>query len=129
MSFEPRSANADASARPGMTLTQVLALDRRIVLYGHKITDLAPYGDLGIGLDPEGPVGFALVRGYRRNDRFTCLPEPIVLSVFGSGRPAAAGDEDAHAGEHLWTMAAADRALQLRLQPGTVGALLQLDGG
>jgi hypothetical protein len=125
MSFEPRSA--DAGARPGMTLTQVLALGRRVVLYGHKITDLVPYGDLGIGLDPEGPVGFALVRGYRRNDRFTCLPEPVVLSVFGNGRPAAADDGDAHAGEHLWTMAAADRALQLRLQPGTVGTLLQLD--
>jgi len=127
MTFEPRSA--EASVRPGMTLTQVLALDRRIVLYGHKITDLVPRGDLGIGLDPEGPVGFALVRGYRRNDRFSCLPEPIVLSVFGNGRPAAIDDDDAQAGEHLWTMTAMDRALQLRLQPGTVATLLQLGMG
>jgi hypothetical protein len=125
MSFDTRSA--DAPVRLGMTLTQVLALDRRIVLYGRKITDLSPVGDLGIGLDPEGPVGFALVRGYRRNDRFTCLEKPIVLSVFGGGRPAAADDGDAHAGEHLWTMTAADRALQLHLQVGTVGTLLRLD--
>lgn len=125
MSFDPSECDSVVSA--GVTLTQVLALDRRIALYGCRITDLTPRGDLGVGLDPEGPVGFALVRGYRRNGRFALLAAPIVLSVFGDGHSPAPDDADARAGERIWTVSAADRALHLRLQQGTLAALLQLD--
>ena len=125
MSFE--SLEAEAGTRPGITLTEVLSLGRRLVLYGCRITDLVPRGDLGVGLDPEGPVGFALVRGYHRNGRFTQLGEPLVLSVFGDGRQPASDDPDARDGERIWTMAAADRALHLVLQQGTLAALLRCD--
>jgi hypothetical protein len=113
-----------APAREGVTITQVLALDRRVSLYGARITDLSPRGDLGLGLDPEGPVGFALIRGYRRNGRFTVLRDPLVLSVFGDGRPADPGDGDAQASERVWVVALADRAFGLVLQQGGLAALL-----
>jgi hypothetical protein len=116
-----------AAARPGVSLTQVLALGRRLALYGSRIHDLSPRGDLGLGLDPEGPVGFALVHGYRRGERFTTLPTPLVLSVFGDGQPADAADVHARPGDRVWTVAAADRALRLDLQQGTLAALLALD--
>ncbi|MFO1330765.1 MAG: hypothetical protein U1F56_25715 [Rubrivivax sp.] len=125
MTHEPTRPDVQ-SPRAGVTLTQVLALERRVDLYGSRITDLAPRGDLGLGLDPEGPIGFALVRGYRRNGRFACLPSPLVLSVFGDGRAPAPEDPDAGEGERVWTVAAADRALQVKLQQGTLAALLQL---
>lgn len=127
MKLEP--STLEPAARPGITLTQVLSLDRRLSLYGNRITDLVPRGDLGLGLDPEGPVGFALVRGYRRGARFNWLPVPLVLSVFGDGQPPAADDDDARAGERIWTVAAADRALQLQLQQCTLAALLQPAAG
>ena len=118
--------SGEKSSDHGTTLTQVLALGRVLCLYGRRISDLTPRGDLGLGLDPEGPVGFALVRGYRRNAGFTALPTPLVLSIFGEGRPAGADDTDAQAGERTWTFAAADRALRLELQQGTLAALLGL---
>ena len=53
MTHEPTRPDVQ-SPRAGVTLTQVLALERRVDLYGSRITDLAPRGDLGLGLDPEG---------------------------------------------------------------------------
>lgn len=108
-----------------VTLTQVLSLDRQLVLYGQRVSDLSPRGDLGLGLDPEGPVGFALVRGFRRGGRCHRLDTPLVISVFGDGQPAAADDGFAQPDERLWTMAAADRALRLDLQQGPLAALLE----
>ena len=113
------------TGRSGLTLTDVLALDRRLAIYGRPITDLAPRGDLGLGLDPEGPVGFALVRGFRRSNRFYLLRAALVLSVFGDGRAPTDDDPDSLTGERIWTVADADRALQLNLQQGTLAALLQ----
>lgn len=115
------------SGAGGITITQVLSLDRRVSLYGLRITDLAPRGDLGLGLDPEGPVGFALVRGFRRNGLFKRLSEPLVLSVFGEGGISDPADADAMDGERVWQVALADRVLRLELQQGSLAALL--DGG
>jgi hypothetical protein len=111
----------------GITMTEVLSLDRRVKLYGMRITDLSPRGDLGLGLDPEGPVGFALVRGYRRNDQFRRLNEPLVLSVFGEGSASDPGDAEALGGERIWKVALADRVLRLELQQGGLAALLDAD--
>jgi len=112
------------SSPSGVTITEVLSLDRRVCLYGMRITDLSPRGDLGLGLDPEGPVGFALVRGYRRNDQFRRLREPLVLSVFGEGDASDPDDAEALRGERVWKVALADRVLRLELQQGGLAALL-----
>lgn len=119
----PRTSD-DLFERTSVTLTDVLALDRTMLLYGSRISDLNPRGDLGLGLDPEGPVGFALVRAYRRSGRFVALPAPCVLSIFGDGVLPAPDDPDAREGERLWPAAASDRALRLELHQGTLAALL-----
>ncbi|RZL35650.1 MAG: hypothetical protein EOP35_12950 [Rubrivivax sp.] len=105
-------------------MTEALSLDRRVSLYGMRITDLSPRGDLGLGLDPEGPVGFALIRGYRRNGVFKRLDEALMLSVFGDGRAADPTDADALAGERVWQVALADRLLRVELRQGSLVALL-----
>jgi hypothetical protein len=117
-------ARADTPTGSGLTLTQVLNLERDLCLYGRRITDLSPRGDLGLGLDPEGPVGFAMVRAFRRAGGFTRLAKPLVLSVFGEGQRPDAADRDAEPGERLWIASAADRALRIELQHGTLTALL-----
>lgn len=114
----------DRAGASGITMTEVLSLGRRVCLYGMRITDLVPRGDLGLGLDPEGPVGFALVRGYRSNGRFTRLDQALVLSVFGEGSAGDAGDTDALDGERVWEVALADRLLRLELQQGSLASLL-----
>ncbi len=114
----------DLSRASGITMTEMLSLDNRVRLYGRRITDLAPRGDLGLGLDPEGPVGFALVRGYRRNGLFKPLNEPLVLSVFGEGTACDPADAEALEGERVWESALADRLLRLELQQGSLAALL-----
>lgn len=114
----------DPSSSSGITMTEMLSLDRRVSLYGKRITDLSPRGDLGLGLDPEGPVGFALVRGYRRNGQFTRLNEALVLSVFGEGSAREPADVDALDGERVWEVALADRLLRLELQQGSLASLL-----
>jgi len=116
----------DPSSAGGVTMTEMLSLDRRVSLYGLRITDLSPRGDLGLGLDPEGPVGFALVRGYRRNGQFKRLDEALVLSVFGEGRACDPADVDAADGERVWEVALADRLLRLELQRGSLAALLNV---
>ncbi len=121
------SKHDDVPLRGGCTLTQVIALERRIDLYGRRVTDLSPRGDLGLGLDPEGPVGFAVIHGYRHGQRFTPLTHPLILSIFGDGHPPAADDADAAPGDSVWTVAAADRALRLQVGQGTLAALLGLE--
>lgn len=107
-----------------ITLTRVLALDRTIVLHGRRISDLTPLGDLGLGLDPEGPVGFALIRAFSCAGRHSVLPMPLVLSVFGQGRAAQADDPGADVGERSWQAAAGDRALRVDIRHGTLEFLL-----
>lgn len=114
----------DPSAAGGVTMTEILSLDRRVRLYGMRITDLSPRGDLGLGLDPEGPVGFALVRGYRHHGLFKQLDQALVLSVFGEG--SRCDDADALDGERVWEVALADRLLRLELQQGSLAALLNV---
>jgi hypothetical protein len=116
----------DQSGACGVTMTEMLSLDRRVRLYGMRITDLSPRGDLGLGLDPEGPVGFALVRGYRRHGLFKQLDEALVLSVFGEGSRCDSDDADALDGERVWDVALADRLLRLELQQGSLAALLNV---
>ena len=111
-----------------VTLSQVLSLHSAVQLYGMRISDLAPQGDLGLGLDPAGPLCFASVRGVAREGRFTELPATIVLSMFGEGEPPASDDAAALAGERIWTMAAGDRALRMQLHQGTLSSLLTAAG-
>lgn len=107
-----------------VTLSQVLSLHRTVKLYGRRISDLAPRGDLGLGLDPAGPLGFAAVRAAACDqDRFD-LTEPIVLSVFGEGEPPEDSDAIALPGERIWTMAMGDRGLKLQIVQGTLWSLL-----
>lgn len=118
------SDNPPPAALSPFTLTQVLALDRQVALHGVRITDLSPRGDLGLGLDPEGPVGFALIHGFSRNGQFQRLAAPVVLSVFGEGRPHEGPGSEGPPAERIWHVALADRALRLELQQGSISALL-----
>lgn len=118
------SDNTPPAPPSPFTLTQVLALDRQVALHGVRITDLCPRGDLGLGLDPEGPVGFALIRGFSRNGQFQRLGTPVVLSVFGEGRLHEGPQSEGLPGERVWQVALADRALRLELQQGSISALL-----
>jgi hypothetical protein len=115
------------NAREGLTISEVLSLDRRVSLYGVRISDMTPRGDLGLGLDPEGPVGFACIRGYRRRGGFVGLARPILLSVFGEGRVSDPSDIDARAGDRVWQAALNDQVLRLELLQGNLAALLDGD--
>lgn len=108
-----------------LTLTQVLARGRTLRLYGIRITDIHPQGDLGLALDPEGPVAFALVRAFHAAGRTTVLAQAAVLSVYGDGQPPGPDDPLAEAGERVWTAGAGDAALRLVLQQAPLLALLQ----
>jgi hypothetical protein len=115
-------------AAPGsLTISQVLALDRQVCLYGLRISDLSPRGELGLGLDPEGPVGFAHIRGYRHQGNFRRLAQPLMPSVFGQGRACEPSDADALLGERVWQLAMADRLLKLEMQQGGLAAFLGVD--
>lgn len=119
------TVNPQAPSRArGITMTEMLSLDRKVSLYGVRITDISPRGDLGLGLDPEGPVGFVLVRGYRRNGQFKRLNEALVLSAFGEGNARDPADPDGLDGERIWEVALADRLLRLELQQGSLASLL-----
>jgi hypothetical protein len=122
----PTDSPVKPACQSGLTISEVLSLDRSISLYGLRISDLSPRGDLGLGLDPEGPVGFARIRGYRQNGLFTSLPQPLVLSVFGEGRACEPSDSNALSGERIWPCALADRALRLEMQQGSLAALLSV---
>ncbi len=107
-----------------VTLSQVLSLHTTVRLYGHRISDLAPRGDLGLGLDPAGPLGFASIRSVVHDQQTIRLPKPLILSVFGEGEPMLAGDAAGQPGERTWTLAMGDRALQLDFHQGTLSSLL-----
>lgn len=114
-----------------LTLTAVLARQHPLRLLGMRIADVAPQGDLGLGLDPDGPVGFALVRAVEQGGRWTVLPEPMVISVHGDGQPPLPADNLAEADERVWRASSQDVAVRLvvlraplvsLLQPALVGA-------
>ncbi len=113
------------TAPPAITLTQVLTRSSVLRLLGTRITDLTPRGDLGLGLDPEGPVGFALVRAFAQADRWTLLPQPLVLSVFGEGQPPGTDDGLASADDRVWAANSQDAAVRLVLLPAPLSSLLQ----
>ena len=113
------------------TLTQVLTGHRLLRLLGQRIADLAPQGDLGLGPDPDGPVGFALVRAVQQAGRWTVLPEPLVLSVHGEGQPPQPGDTLAAPDERVWRAGSQDLAVRLAVLQAPLSGLLQaaLGGG
>lgn len=126
----PESAAVVSHApSPVLTLTQVLTRHQLLRLLGTRIADLAPRGDLGLGLDPEGPVGFALVRAVEQAGRWSLLAEPLVLSVFGDGQLPGPDDVLADADERIWTAGSQDAALLLRIVPAPLGSLLQMVRG
>jgi hypothetical protein len=107
-----------------ITLTQMLTRHRTVRLYGNRIADINPRGDLGLGLDPEGPVAFALIRAFHQAGHTTVLAEPAVLSVHGDGQAAGPDDPLAQADEQVWTAASTDAALRLELQQAPLQAIL-----
>lgn len=108
-----------------ITLTQVLTDHRLLRLLGRRIADLAPQGDLGLGPDPEGPVGFALVRAVQQAGRWTVLPEPLVLSVHGSGQSPDTADDLAQPDERVWRAGSQDMAVRLAVLTAPLSGLLQ----
>ncbi len=108
-----------------ITLTNILKQRALIRLIGARLTDLAPRGDLGLGLDPAGPVGFAQIRAFSVNDRATELHLPLIMSVYGDGDEPAAGDTLAAAGDRVWTVGQDDVTLALRVDRGSAAQLLR----
>lgn len=108
-----------------LTLTQVLLQRGALRLYGSAVCDLQPRGDLGLALDPDGPVGFALIRAYLQAGQPVILPVPVVLSVYGAGQPPAADDALAGPDDRVWTVRQHDAGLLLVLRPGHLIDLLQ----
>lgn len=73
-----------------MTLTQVLLEQDQMLVYGQQVSDFYLRGDLGLGLDPEGPVGFAWIHAFKPATGSRCqLAVPLLLSVHGPGEPHA----------------------------------------
>lgn len=106
-----------------MTITQWLAERDEIRLYGNRISDLQPRGDLGLALDPDGPVGFALISRVVRRGCTIRLTPPRLLSVYGEGVPTPAG-EDGSSSERMWRCGAADAVLVLQIERGTLDQVL-----
>ncbi len=112
-----------------LTLTQVLTGHRLLRLLGKRIVDLAPHGDLGLGPDPEGPVGFALVRAVQHAGHWTVLAEPLVLSVHGDGQPPQPDDSLALPDERMWRAGSQDMAVRLVVVAAPLSGLLQVSMG
>ncbi len=110
------------------TLTQVLLQRGALRLYGSAVSDLQPRGDLGLGLDPDGPVGFALIRAYRHAGHGVVLPAPLLLSVYGAGQAPAADDALAGPDDRVWAVHQHDAGLLLALRPGRLIDLLRAGG-
>lgn len=80
-----------------VTLTQVMQQQEQLLVFGQQVSDFYLRGDLGMGLDPAGPVGFAWIRAYQSSNGLRQpLAAPLLLSVHGPGEAsgqAAAPDE------------------------------------
>ncbi len=69
-----------------ITLTQVLNRQNQVFLYGHRVCDFVLRGDLGMGLDPAGPLVFAWICAFAAADgRVRELKPPLLMSVPGEG--------------------------------------------
>lgn len=108
-----------------VTLTDVLTQSQTVVLYGKHITDIVPRGHLGLDLDPEGPVSFALVRCAAVGSRSLVPQEPVVLTVYGEGTVPEPDDPLAQAGERCWRALTADLALRLDIRKASIMSLLK----
>ena len=108
-----------------LTLTQVLLQRGALRLYGSVVADLQLRGDLGLALDPDGPVGFALIRAYRHAGCGVVLPAPLLLSVYGAGQPPGPDDVLAGPDDRVWAARQHDASLLLALRPGRLIDLLQ----
>jgi hypothetical protein len=106
-----------------ITITQLLAERDEIRLFGRRLSDLQPRGDLGLALDPDGPVGFALISRVLRRGCLIHLTPPRLLSVYGDGVPAPAGD-DGSSPERMWRCSGADPVLTLQIERGTLDQVL-----
>ena len=111
-----------------VTLTQVLSQRDALRLYGSKVSDLSPRGDLGLGMDPEGPVGFAQIRAYRLGGRTLLLASPLIMSVFGEGEAPGEDDDVAQDSERVWSVRQDDMALSITVGRGSSMQLLRAAG-
>lgn len=108
-----------------MNLTDVLAQQQTVRLFGHMIHDLSPKGPLGLALDPNGPVRFAAIRAYALANRMVDLPQPVLMSVYGDGSEPAPDDIGARPHERCWTALSGDLALRMDLRKASVLGVLQ----
>jgi hypothetical protein len=77
-----------------VTLTQVLLMQNQLLLFGQQVSDFYLRGDLGLGLEPGGPIGFAWIHAMQAaHGTRQALPAPLLMSVHGpgeaSGHPSA----------------------------------------
>jgi len=93
------------------TLTQVLFENEQVLLFGDHVSDFYLRGDLGLGLDPAGPVGFAWIRSYQtaegQRQRFAT---PLLVSVNGPGEPPTHPEQP---GERCWQVDRNDQAVRM----------------
>ena len=80
-----------------VTLTQVYFEHNQVLLFGQQVSDFYLRGDLGLGMDPAGPLGFAWIQAYQADGSGRRpLARPLLMTVHGAGEggdPAGASDE------------------------------------
>lgn len=111
-----------------LTLTQFLRTREQRRLFGQVMSDLASRGDLGLGLDPAGPVQFACIHGVCFGDGHRlALTPPVLLAVFGPGQVEGT-DQANFPGERCWRAHRDDMTLRLDLHRGSIESLLPTKG-
>ena len=110
-----------------LTLTQVLRQQNQVLVFGQHVSDFYLRGDLGLGLDPAGPVGFAWIHAFKTvsGERHS-LPAPLLLSVHGPGQ-VAEGLADSK--ERCWQVDRNEAAVQVAPRRAAWGQWLGLDAG
>jgi hypothetical protein len=111
-----------------LTLTQYLRTREQRRLFGQLMSGLASRGDLGLGLDPAGPVQFACIHAvcFGEGPRRVLAP-PVLLAVFGPGEEEGT-DQTNFPGERCWCVRPDDRSLRLDFHLGSIEALLPNKG-
>ncbi len=108
-----------------LTLTQVLRQQNQVLVFGQQVSDFYLRGDLGLGLDPDGPVGFAWVHAFKTtHGERQLLPAPMLLSVHG---PGEALDGLARQLERCWRVDRNEAAVQVVPQRATWAQWLGLE--
>ncbi len=70
-----------------VTLTQVLQQQNQLLLYGQQVSDFYLRGDLGLGVQPDGPVGFAWIHAMQlAHGARQPLAAPLLMSMHGPGQ-------------------------------------------